>query len=107
MVAGRSMLVATPPGSTASPRLRGASIAAWCCRSRGAAQTRGPFHLTMDTNDTIETARAFADAVIVPVHTDGWAHFRQNASDLRMSFDTLGFGRRLRVLEPGVATAIA
>ena len=23
----------------------------------GAAQTRGPFHLTMDTNDTIETAR--------------------------------------------------
>ena len=49
----------------------------------GAAQTRGPFHLTMDTNDTIETARAFADAVIVPVHTDGWAHFRQNAGDLR------------------------
>ena len=48
----------------------------------GAAQTRGPFHLTMDTNDTIETARAFPDAVIVPVHTDGWAHFRQNAKDL-------------------------
>jgi L-ascorbate metabolism protein UlaG (beta-lactamase superfamily) len=72
----------------------------------GAAQTRGPFHLTMDTNDTIETARAFADAVIVPVHTDGWAHFRQNANDLRASFDTLGFGPRLRILEPGVATVI-
>src|ERR1700681_1372102 len=71
-----------------------------------AAQTRGPFHLTMDTNDTIGTARAFADAVIVPVHTDGWAHFRQNASDLRASFDTLGFGSRLRILEPGVATVI-
>jgi L-ascorbate metabolism protein UlaG (beta-lactamase superfamily) len=72
----------------------------------GAAQTRGPFHLTMDTNDTIETARAFPDAVIVPVHTDGWAHFRQSASDLRASFDTLGFGSRLRILEPGVATVI-
>jgi L-ascorbate metabolism protein UlaG (beta-lactamase superfamily) len=72
----------------------------------GAAQTRGPFHLTMDTNDTIETARAFPDAVIVPVHTDGWAHFRQNAQDLRASFDTLGFGKRLKLLEPGVATAI-
>jgi L-ascorbate metabolism protein UlaG (beta-lactamase superfamily) len=72
----------------------------------GAAQTRGPFYLTMDTNDTIETARAFADAVIVPVHTDGWAHFRQNAGDLRATFDTLGFGPRLRILEPGVATAI-
>jgi L-ascorbate metabolism protein UlaG (beta-lactamase superfamily) len=72
----------------------------------GAAQTRGPFHLTMDTNDTIETARAFADAVIVPVHTDGWRHFRQNAGDLRATFDTLGFGSRLRILEPGVATII-
>jgi L-ascorbate metabolism protein UlaG (beta-lactamase superfamily) len=72
----------------------------------GAAQTRGPFHLTMDTNDTIETARAFPDAVIVPLHTDGWAHFRQNGGDLRSSFDTLGFGSRLKLLVPGVATRI-
>jgi len=72
----------------------------------GAAHTRGPFHLTMDTNDTVETARALPDAVIVPLHTDGWAHFRQNAKDLRASFDTLGFGSRLKILEPGVATVI-
>jgi L-ascorbate metabolism protein UlaG (beta-lactamase superfamily) len=72
----------------------------------GAAQTRGPFRLTMDTNDTIETARAFPDAVIVPLHTDGWAHFRQSGNDLRASFDTLGFGSRLKLLEPGVATVI-
>jgi L-ascorbate metabolism protein UlaG (beta-lactamase superfamily) len=72
----------------------------------GAAQTRGPFHLTMDVNDTVETARAFSDAVIVPLHTDGWAHFKQNARDLRVSFDTLGFGARLRLLEPGVKTLI-
>jgi L-ascorbate metabolism protein UlaG (beta-lactamase superfamily) len=72
----------------------------------GAAQTRGPFHLTMDTNDTIETARAFPDAVIVPLHTGGWAHFRQSAQDLRATFDVLGFGKRLKLLEPGVATVI-
>ena len=72
----------------------------------GAAQTRGPFHLTMNTNDPIETACAFPDAVIVPLHTDGWAHFRQNSSDLRASFDALGFGSRLKILEPGVATVI-
>ncbi|WP_409191558.1 MBL fold metallo-hydrolase [Bradyrhizobium sp. RDM4] len=72
----------------------------------GAAQTRGPFHLTMDTNDTIETARAFPDAMIVPVHTEGWAHFRQNSEDLRKSFDVLGFGPRLRLLEPGVPTVV-
>ncbi len=72
----------------------------------GAAQTRGPFHLTMYTNDTIETARAFPDAMIVPLHTDGWAHFKQNAGDLRASFDALGFGARLKLLEPGVKTVI-
>jgi L-ascorbate metabolism protein UlaG (beta-lactamase superfamily) len=72
----------------------------------GSAQTRGPFHLTMDVNDTIETARAFPDALIVPVHYDSWAHFKQNGNDLRVSFDALGFGKRLRLLEPGVATEI-
>src|SRR5258708_9310039 len=35
----------------------------------GAAQTRGPFHLTMDTNDALETARAFPDAGIGRWHT--------------------------------------
>src|SRR5262245_54078929 len=43
--------------------------------SAGAARTRGPFDLTMNTNDAIETAHAFPDATIVPIHCDGWAHF--------------------------------
>ncbi len=72
----------------------------------GAAETRGPFHLTMDTNDAIETARAFPDALIVPLHYDGWTHFTQGGGDLRASFDALGFGARLRLLEPGVATEL-
>ena len=72
----------------------------------GSAQTRGPFHLTMDTNDAIETAHAFSDAIIVPVHYEGWQHFRQGRDDLSKAFNALGFGSRLRLLEPGVATEI-
>ena len=72
----------------------------------GAAQTRGSFHLTMDVNDAIETAAAFPDATIVPLHCDGWAHLTQSADDLRRSFDALGFGKRLIVLQPGIPTAI-
>ncbi len=72
----------------------------------GAAQTRGPFHLTMDTNDAIETAQAFPRAVIVPVHYEGWLHFKQSGEDLRKAFGALGFGPRLKLLEPGVATEI-
>jgi L-ascorbate metabolism protein UlaG (beta-lactamase superfamily) len=72
----------------------------------GAAQTCGPFHLTMDTNDAIEAAATFADAVVVPVHWDGWAHFTQGADELAKAFDALGLGARLRLLEPGVPTDI-
>ena len=73
----------------------------------GAAQTRGPFHLTMDSNDAIEVAHEFPDAAIVPVHCDGWAHFTQHRDDLVAAFGALGIGDRLRLLEPGKATAIA
>jgi hypothetical protein len=60
----------------------------------------------MDTNDAVEAAATFADALIVPVHTEGWAHFTQNADDLVKAFGTLGFGGRLRLLEPGVRTLV-
>jgi L-ascorbate metabolism protein UlaG (beta-lactamase superfamily) len=72
----------------------------------GAAQTRGPFHLTMDTNDVVETARAFPDALIVPVHHDSWAHFRQDGNDLAVTFKALGLADRLRLLTPGVPTEV-
>lgn len=72
----------------------------------GSAQTRGPFHLTMNVNDAIETAHAFPRAAIVPVHCDGWAHFTQSGDDVLRSFKALGIDRRLRMLEPGVATEV-
>jgi L-ascorbate metabolism protein UlaG (beta-lactamase superfamily) len=72
----------------------------------GSARTRGPFNLTMNTNDAIETAHAFPDATIVPVHCEGWAHFTQNEEDLAQSFNALGLGSRLRLLRRGVPAAI-
>jgi len=73
----------------------------------GSARTRGPFNLTMNTNDAIETAHAFPTATIVPIHCDGWAHLTQNAEDLEQSFKALGIASRLQRLEPGVPTTIA
>lgn len=49
---------------------------------------------------------AFADAIIVPVHHEGWAHFTQGRDDRERSFATLGLAGRLQWLEPSVATAI-
>jgi hypothetical protein len=60
----------------------------------------------MDTNDAIETAHAFPDAAIVPIHCDGWGHFTQSAEGIEQSFRVLGITSRLRLLEPGVPTTI-
>jgi L-ascorbate metabolism protein UlaG (beta-lactamase superfamily) len=68
----------------------------------GAAQTRGKFNLTMNANDAIEAACAFSNALIVPLHTDGWAHFTENADDLEQAFKVLGHISRLRRVKPGI-----
>ena len=73
----------------------------------GAASTRGPFHLTMDTNDAVEAAVAFGNAAIVPVHHDGWAHFRQSQDDLAATFQALGLAQRLHRVEPGKTLRLA
>lgn len=67
----------------------------------GAAQVRGPFHLTMNTNDAIEAAVAFEESLIVPVHHHGWAHFTQSQDDLAAAFGAVGLGARLRRVQGG------
>jgi hypothetical protein len=70
----------------------------------GAAEPRGPFDVTMDSNDVIEAARAFPGATIVGVHNHGWAHFTQSPADLASAFEALGIGKRLAPLELGKPT---
>ncbi|MHB1304304.1 MAG: MBL fold metallo-hydrolase [Acidiphilium sp.] len=72
----------------------------------GSAKTRGSFHLTMNSNDAIETAHAFPDAKIVAVHTDGWAHFTESREELERAFATLGLADRLTPLRPGSAVEL-
>lgn len=73
----------------------------------GAAQTRGPFNVTMGTNDAMDTALAFPDATIIPLHYEGWKHYTQNEKDVQQSFQVIGIDQRLTILEPGVATVFA
>lgn len=67
----------------------------------GAARTRGPFDLTMSADDLLDTARAFPQALIVPVHTEGWEHFTQSAEDLVSAFTALNMSDRLKIVLPG------
>jgi L-ascorbate metabolism protein UlaG (beta-lactamase superfamily) len=72
----------------------------------GSAQPLGPFHLTMDSNDAIEAAHAFAYATIVAVHNEGWAHFTQTQEDLGRAFAALRLTDRLQFLERGSSVSL-
>lgn len=63
--------------------------------------------LTLDARRAVAVTRLWPDAVVVPVHTEGWAHFLEPVGAVVRAFEDAGFGARLRVLEPGVETAIA
>ena len=67
----------------------------------GSAKPRGPFHMTMDSNDVVETAHAFPQAKIVAIHNDGWAHFTETEADLVKTFSVFGIALRLQTLELG------
>ena len=72
----------------------------------GAARPRGPFNLTMGTNDALDTAAAFKHALIVPIHSEGWSHYTENNDNLKEAFNILGIGNRLVLLEPGIPTKL-
>ena len=73
----------------------------------GGARPRGPFHVTMDNNDAIEAAHAFAPARIVAVHNDSWAHISESQADLAQAFTYLGMAARLQTLTPGHPVRLA
>jgi len=72
----------------------------------GAAKPRGPFNVTMGTNDAIDTAFAFPNAIIIPVHFEGWSHYTETGEMLQQSFNALGIGPQLKILTPGVKTTL-
>jgi L-ascorbate metabolism protein UlaG (beta-lactamase superfamily) len=67
----------------------------------GGAQPRGPFNVTMSTNDAIDTSHVFPEAIIIPLHYEGWSHYTQGGDVLSRSFNALGIGERLRILIAG------
>jgi L-ascorbate metabolism protein UlaG (beta-lactamase superfamily) len=73
----------------------------------GAATPKLPVHLTMDANDALDTAAAFPNATIIPVHYEGWSHLTESGETLRQAFTALGLGERLKILEAGKPVVLA
>jgi L-ascorbate metabolism protein UlaG (beta-lactamase superfamily) len=57
--------------------------------------------LTLTVPDAVEAARLLDPAVIVPVHTEGWAHFSEGPELLAAGFAAAGLSDRLRIAVAG------
>ena len=66
----------------------------------------GPFHLTMTSEEAVHAAQVFSNAVIVPTHFEGWAHFSEGKDDILRAFRKAGIEQRLCWAESGKAVDV-
>jgi L-ascorbate metabolism protein UlaG (beta-lactamase superfamily) len=69
-------------------------------------QAAGDHDLTFSAEDAVRAARALGDAMIVPVHYEGWEHFSQSRADIERAFTNAKLGDRLRWPPAGVPTNV-
>jgi L-ascorbate metabolism protein UlaG (beta-lactamase superfamily) len=62
----------------------------------------GPFHLTLTADEGVQVASVFANATIVPVHFEGWAHYSESRPEIMRAFARAALSHRLRWLEQGI-----
>ena len=74
----------------------------------GAAQVAavGPWPLTLTADGAVEAARAFAGAVVVPLHFEGWEHFSESRAEVQAAFRRAGLEPRLCWPERGRALTL-
>ncbi len=65
----------------------------------------GPLRYTMTGDEAVELCALLRPATVIPVHYEGWKHFREGASGVREAFAQDG-APDLTWLEPGRATTI-
>jgi L-ascorbate metabolism protein UlaG (beta-lactamase superfamily) len=67
------------------------------------AASYGPLRFTMNAKEAVELAQLFRDATIVPIHYDGWSHFKEGRAQVEAAFSTAGMNDRLVWLERGLS----
>ena len=60
----------------------------------------------MTAEEAVEAARCFAQALIVPLHFEDWAHFSEGREQISRAFRTAQLESRLLWLERGRAMRV-
>ncbi|WP_143539592.1 hypothetical protein [Saccharopolyspora spinosa] len=64
-------------------------------------------YLTFSNERALKAAQILAASKVVAVHEDSWAHFSQNARQIRELFDVAGLGGAITAPEPGESVGLA
>ncbi|HLI32382.1 MAG TPA: MBL fold metallo-hydrolase [Solirubrobacteraceae bacterium] len=69
----------------------------WALLNAGAARVAaaGTGHLTFTAEEAATVARMLAQALIVPLHYEGWEHFSESREDLERGFAQAGVAERV------------
>lgn len=67
----------------------------------------GPLRYTMTAQDAVQLCGLLDPATIVPIHYEGWKHFRQGRAEAERVFTASPLADRVRWLEAGTPTEIA
>ncbi len=75
----------------------------------GAARFRptGPARFTMDAREAAGAVRDLDAEQVIPIHFEGWAHFKQGREAAQAEFERAGITDRVRWLEPGEPAQVA
>ncbi len=61
----------------------------------------GPAYLTFTAAEGARFAKALGEAIIIPIHYEGWAFFTKGRAEIEQAFATAGLEQRLRFLPFG------
>lgn len=67
----------------------------------------GSSRLTMNAAEAAVAARALGARTIIPIHWEGWSHYRETQSEIQEVFTADGLGAQVRWLVPGVAVDLS
>jgi L-ascorbate metabolism protein UlaG (beta-lactamase superfamily) len=66
----------------------------------------GPARYTFNAAEAIRVAREFELSTLVPIHYEGWKHFRQGRADIERAFGEAGIEDRVQWLPPATPVTI-
>jgi L-ascorbate metabolism protein UlaG (beta-lactamase superfamily) len=73
---------------------------------RASFPVTGPIRFTMDAKDGVKAARVLNPRTIIPIHYEGWKHFREGRLVIEREFAAAGLSEKLHWLEMGKGTEI-